>query len=65
MEATDVAKQLGKYKYMGDDKILFRHLHPSFGLAPTDEQYKRTVSPVFWAHDERVYNERKLNNFKD
>lgn len=41
-EATEVAKQLGKHKYMGNDLILFRHLHPSFGLSRYDEQYKRT-----------------------
>lgn len=42
VEATEVAKLLGKYKYMGDDRILFRHLHPSFGLSRYDAQYNRT-----------------------
>jgi hypothetical protein len=62
-EATNVAKLLGKYKYMGDDKILFRHYHPAWGLAKWDEQYKKTEAPEMWAYDEKIYNERATKNF--
>lgn len=62
-EATEVAKLLGKYKYMGDETILFRHLHPAWGLAPSDEQYRKTEAPELWRHDENVYRKRKAFNF--
>ena len=62
-EATDVAVMLGKYKYMGDDKILFKHLHPAWGLAPTDAQYQKTEAPEMWEHDYKVVLERKASQY--
>ena len=62
-ETTEVAKILGKYKYLGDDKILFYHLHPIFRLSVMDEQYIKQGSKELWDIDERVYNERKARNF--
>lgn len=58
-EATEVAKELGKYKYMGDGNILFKHLHPSFGLGQYDEQYRRTEAHALRSKDEQVYLQRK------
>jgi len=62
-EATEVAKQLGRYKYMGDDVILFRHLHPSFGLCNYDEQYRKTEGAVVRANDHTNYINRQDKNF--
>ncbi len=60
-EATEVAQALGKYKYMGDDNILFKHYHPAWGLANYDEQYKKTES--FEAVDKQTYLRRKEAGF--
>lgn len=62
-EQTDVAKQLGKYKYMGDHKIIFRHYHPAWGFGRMDELYKRNESRVNWNKDEKNYISRKEKNF--
>ena len=62
-EATEVAWMLGKYEYMGDDKILFRHYHPAWGLAEYDAQYQKTESQEMWQHDFDVWKRRKLNNY--
>lgn len=64
VENDIVAKALGCYKYMGDDCQIFKHLHPAFGLAPTDEQYQRTEAPEMWAKDEATFNRRKICNFQ-
>ena len=58
-----VAKQLGCYKYMGDNIRLFQHLHPAWGLAPNDAQYLKTEAKEMWIKDEQTFNKRKLNNF--
>lgn len=62
-EATEVAVMLGKHKYMGHDKVLFRHMHPAWGLAPSDEQYKKTEAPEMWEHDLKIIHERKAHNY--
>lgn len=62
-EATDVAVMLGKYKYMGDDKVLFRHMHPAWNLAESDEQYQKTESQEMWNHDYKVITERKARQY--
>lgn len=62
-EATNVAKLLGKYKYMGDHPIWFRHMHPAFGLSESDEQYRKNESPEYWAKDEKTYQERASKDF--
>ena len=62
-EATDVARALGKHKYMGDEKILFRHYHPSLGLTTYDEQYLKTEAMGVRNKDEQNYLERKKNKF--
>lgn len=63
VEATDVAVIMDKYKYMGDNNILFRHMHPAWGLAETDEQYKRTEARELWDYDFKVITDRKNNNY--
>lgn len=63
IEATEVAWMLGKYKYMGDDKVLFKHNHPAWGLAEYDEQYKKTESQEFWDKDLKTLVERRRNNY--
>jgi hypothetical protein len=62
-EATEVAWMLGKYEYMGDLKILFRHLHPAWGLAEYDEQYRKSESQEHWDNDYKVFKERKARNY--
>ena len=63
VENDMVAKQLGCYKYMGDNKVIFRHLHPAWGFGVHDEQYKKTESREMWEKDEQTFNKHKLNNF--
>lgn len=62
-EATEVAVMLGKYRYMGDNKVLFRHMHPAWGLAESDEQYQKTESQQMWDADYKVILERKARNY--
>jgi hypothetical protein len=62
-EATEVAWLMNKYEYMGDLKILFRHMHPAWGLAEYDEQYKKTESQELWDNDYQVFKERKARNY--
>lgn len=63
LEAQDVARARGKYHYMGEHIILFKHLHPSFGLAPMDAQYEKTEHIDVRSKDHDTYNRRKANNF--
>jgi hypothetical protein len=62
-ESTDVAKQRGCYKYMGNDNIIFRHLHPAWGLAPMDGQYLKQDNHMTSAKDKETYERRKANGF--
>ena len=64
-EAQEVAKNLSRYRYMGDDLNIIRHLHPTAGLAEFDEQYKKTEARELWDGDRRVYQMRKASGFKD
>ena len=63
VENDIVAKQLGCYKYMGDNLKLFRHLHPAWGLAPQDALSIKTEDRVLWIADELTFNKRKRKNF--
>jgi Glycosyl transferase family 2 len=65
VEAQDVAKALGRYRYMGDDLCILKHLHPSAGLAEMDEQYKRTEDKAIWSKDHDLYLARKASGFVD
>ena len=63
VENDIVAKQLGCYKYMGDNLKLFRHLHPAWGLAPQDALSIKTEDRSLWVADEITFNKRKRINF--
>lgn len=63
VENDIVAKQLGCYKYMGDNVQLFRHLHPAWGLARQDELSIKTEDRALWVADEITFNKRKRINF--
>ena len=63
VENDIVAKQLGCYKYMGDNIKLFRHLHPAWGLAPQDALSIKTEDRSLWVADEITFNKRKRINF--
>ena len=63
VENDIVAKQLGCYKYMGDNVQLFRHLHPAWGLAPQDALSIKTEDRTLWLKDEETFNKRKKINF--
>ena len=63
VENDIVAKQLGCYKYMGDNIKLFRHLHPAWGLAPQDALSIKTEDRALWVADEITFNKRKRINF--
>jgi len=63
VENDIVAKQLGCYKYMGDNLKLFKHLHPAWGLAPQDALSIKTEDRVLWIADEITFNKRKIKNF--
>lgn len=63
-EATEVAYMLGKYRYMGDDNIIFRHYHPAWGLAEYDEQYKKTEGQDMWDFDKQIIEKRRTLNYE-
>ncbi len=63
VENDIVAKQLGCYKYMGDDLQLFKHLHPAWGLAPQDALSIKTEDRALWIAYEITFNKRKIKNF--
>lgn len=58
-EATEVAKNLGRYKFV--NKVIFEHMHPAAGKAKKDQQYKFTES--FGAIDKATFLKRKEKGF--
>ena len=58
-EATKVAQMLGRYKKVPIQ--IFEHMHPAWGKAVRDEQYKFTES--FFNKDRVVFNHRKAKGF--
>jgi hypothetical protein len=63
LEAKDVAQKINRYVYMGGDKIIFTHLHPSLGLSEYDEQYRRTESDAVREVDRLNYVSRRRQDF--
>lgn len=61
VEAMEVGKRLGRYRYI--DKVIFYHYHPSFGQAKYDEQYLKTESYEVRIRDKTTFDRRKINNF--
>ncbi len=51
--AKDEAVALGRYKFV--NKLWFNHLHPAWGLAPVDEQYKISENPESYERDRQTY----------
>jgi hypothetical protein len=60
-EAQEVAKKLGKYKYIPIQ--LFEHQHPVWKRTEWDEQYRKTEDPVVYAEDKATYLRRQSQNF--
>jgi hypothetical protein len=63
MEATEVAKMLSKYEYKGDQKVLFTHRHPAWGLSEFDAQYQKTEAQNVNQKDYETYLKRKSKLF--
>lgn len=63
VEATDEAYALGRYKYMGDRVVIFNHLHPAWGLAQYDEQYRKSENLDVWGEDLKTVIQRKSNGY--
>ena len=61
MEQMEVAKELGKYKYV--DRNIIRHEHYRGGYGEPDSLMKHNERAEFYLHDREVYNQRKLINF--
>lgn len=62
-EAMYVAMMLGRHKYIGDNKVLFKHRHPANDKnIPNDETYR--LSSLATKADEKLYWKR-LNNYFD
>lgn len=58
-EAQDVAKDLGKYKFV--NKNIFIHNHPAWTGAKPDQQLIETQK--YYRQDQRTYNKRKACGF--
>lgn len=63
VESTEVAYMLGKYKYMGDSRILFKHYHPAWGHGTMDDLYRKSENLDTWAKDLQNILNRKKNNY--
>lgn len=59
-EFTDVAKMLNRYVYI--DHVIIQHNWIGM-TSPSDPLHQRNESPQHYAHDKRVYDERKSRNF--
>lgn len=49
------AQARGKYKYMGDGKVIFLHNHPCWGRANFDQQYRATEAMEVRQRDYNTY----------
>jgi hypothetical protein len=58
-EQMEVAKKLGRYKYVPEQ--IFEHRHPTWGLAEKDAQYRKTEK--FNIIDKATFQRRKKINF--
>ncbi len=58
-EQMEVAKMLGRYKYVPEQ--IFEHRHPAWGLAEKDAQYRKTEK--FNILDKATFQRRKKINF--
>lgn len=60
-EQTQVAKDLGLYKFI--DRPIVEHQHYRHGFGEPDELYKHNDSGEMYAHDKIVFQERAAKNF--
>jgi hypothetical protein len=60
-EQHELAVLMGRYKYIPVQIV--RHLHPVYGMASTDELYKRNEDPVLYGADYHTYIGQKENYF--
>jgi hypothetical protein len=58
--SQDLAKARGCYRFIPD--VIFDHLHPSYGKAQSDQQYKK--NDLLWRHDENLYKRLKTQLHK-
>lgn len=58
-ESIAVGEKLGKIFY--SEANILKHMHPAWGMAETDAQYKFTES--FYGRDKLVFDSRKANGF--
>jgi hypothetical protein len=58
-EFTEVAKMIGKYRFI--EKNLYRHNHPAWGAGENDDQYRKTES--YYMQDRDVWIVRKNKNY--
>jgi len=58
-EEMEVAQKMGKYKYCGYQINI--HLNPAYGHRQRDDMFNEQQG--HWPHDEKLYNQRKINNF--
>lgn len=59
--ATEIARVLGKYKFI--DLQLYSHLHPAWGTGDKDYVYARNEDQELYAIDHKTYLEIKKNNY--
>ncbi len=56
-ELTTRCREMGRYAYA--EKAQIDHIHPLFGKAPWDKDYRRVYCERNWAHDEQLYGIRQ------
>lgn len=60
-EQHELAVLLGRYKYIPIQIV--RHLHPAYGMAQTDDLYRRNEDPKLYGIDRNTYEGQKANQF--
>ncbi len=61
-EATEIAHILGKIIYLGDDQILFRHMHGTV-TGNKDELFYRNENREIWNQDKATFLKRRANYY--
>jgi len=60
-ESMQVAKNRNCYRFIPD--VIFEHLHPAYGKAQTDSQYRKTENPSLHKIDHNNFLRRQKLNF--
>lgn len=60
-EQHETAVLLGRYKYIPIQIV--KHLHPCYGMAPTDDLYRRNEDPKLYGKDHNTYLQQKAVQF--